>query len=742
MDKGLLNEATSPDDTPTPGYMLTEISRLTIANYQACLQLIEFLNARLKKNNHNVKFKCLVIIKHACRNGRADFKKEMARNLDPVKECLQYKGPPDPLRGDEIYKRVRDAAKEALDAIFDSQMPMTTSAVSNRIQGFSGGDDTRVASTQPQSSSSSFNFSFRSDSDGGSYIGATEGDISGARGGMGYNNPSFQPPNVSSNSGNSNTNNTSNSSGMVGISNPNFKDPRNEVSLMQKMAALAEGALGSSSSSSSSQNNSNFGGSGNNNINNNNNTNNSNTYNNSDYQMRSNRDSPFGTAHKSSPYLPHITGPWNQNTPSSPTNSSPLPLSGGIVPDIPSITGGIGRAGQAASDGSYEQTLVASLCEPGGMKAVPPEDKLEEFLTTASTLSPELIGSNLLGFINSDSWQSRAKALIVISSLVKRSGCSQHYDWWINNGVEDIQILSQTDSKATVKTQAIKTLRSLGVSISASSIVNSSPTVSTTPSNQNQKTSLLDFENEEVNNVKSQNIETQPNIPQGGSLIDFLEQQQPSQPPPPTPQQQQQSNSTSGGDNLFFGLSVGTSNVPQQQVQISQPPVTIPQSSNSQSGSLFDFIESTPIVQQQHQQQPTPTIDLNSLYGPSVGIPNQQPPPIPPANNGPLAGLNLSVPVRMPNQYPPQQLPPGYPPQSYPSYPPHQQYPPQQYPPQQQQPQYTPMVPSAMGMNNPQLGVRKVIPDATSGFSFLESNGQKKNSDDAFSFVKDAMQKK
>lgn len=66
------------------------------------------------------------------------------------------------------------------------------------------------------------------------------------------------------------------------------------------------------------------------------------------------------------------------------------------------------------------------------------------------------------------------------------------------------------------------------------------------------------------------------------------------------------------------------------------------------------------------------------------------------------------------------------------------------------------MMPSAMGQNNPQLGVRKVIPDASkyhefviwttelilplaSGFSFLDSNGTKKNPDDAFSFVKDAM---
>lgn len=35
---------------------------------------------------------------------------------------------------------------------------------------------------------------------------------------------------------------------------------------------------------------------------------------------------------------------------------------------------------------------------------------------------------------------------------------------------------------------------------------------------------------------------------------------------------------------------------------------------------------------------------------------------------------------------------------------------PQHQPPQ---PQYTPMIPSAMSQNNPQLGARKVIPDAS-----------------------------
>mmetsp|Transcript_13422 Transcript_13422/g.13935 ORF Transcript_13422/g.13935 Transcript_13422/m.13935 type:complete len:567 (-) Transcript_13422:18-1718(-) len=163
------------------------------------------------------------------------------------------------------------------------------------------------------------------------------------------------------------------------------------------------------------------------------------------------------------------------------------------------------------------------------------------------------------------------------------------------------------------------------------------------------------------------------------------------------------------------------------------------------SESIFDT--DTPDNSEDHESE------FNSPASPQLQQQQQQLPPQP-SNVGPLAGLNLSVPVRIPNQYPPQQpqyhqqgypLPPqgypiqqpGYPPQSYPSYPPLQQ---QQQQPQQQQ--YTPLAPSPMGMNNPQLGVRKVIPDATSGFSFLESNAPKKNPDDAFSFVKDAMQKK
>jgi len=37
--------------------------------------------------------------------GRAEFKMSMQREAHVIKECLTFSGPPDPLRGEEIYRR-------------------------------------------------------------------------------------------------------------------------------------------------------------------------------------------------------------------------------------------------------------------------------------------------------------------------------------------------------------------------------------------------------------------------------------------------------------------------------------------------------------------------------------------------------------------------------------------------------------------------------------------------------------
>jgi hypothetical protein len=49
---------------------------------------------------------------------------------------IAFRAPLDPLRGDEPARRVRDAAKEALEAIFDNNVATGTGAGA-RIQGMS-----------------------------------------------------------------------------------------------------------------------------------------------------------------------------------------------------------------------------------------------------------------------------------------------------------------------------------------------------------------------------------------------------------------------------------------------------------------------------------------------------------------------------------------------------------------------------------------------------------------------------
>lgn len=594
----MLTDATSTDDSPTPGYMLNEIAHATVGSYAACKQLIDFLNARLKKNNHNVKYKCCMIIKHVCRSGRADFKKDMARNLDSLKECLQYKGVPDPLRGDEIYKRVREAAKEALDAIFDSQQPVTSSNpnVSRRIQGFSGGQEDDVTKNRRDSGSGSKLSSFTSsakamfglDGASSSYTGnhgVDGGDFSNRSpgGNFGHGNAAGgSGSNASGAAGGS-------SSSMTGIGNPNFKDPRNvdQSSFSQRMSAAASGLFSKMSSTSSSDgkvmSNSSAapppsGG--------------------SDYQLRSNREHNFS--------LPQGSGAWGSGSGRETQNQSHQSNS---APPLPS-PGGMGRAGSAASNGDYERGLVESLCEAGGMKAVPQEDKLASFLKSASTLPAEHVGNALLDCMNADAWQSRVKALIVLCRLMNTSNCEEHAVWWADNGEEDL-ISLQSDSKASVRTQAGKALRLIGLEGEVAAVLENrkeqrrkshNGKTSQPPKKQTEE-SLLDFEDaaseQATQSVGGEKDSVDSSL--DGGLFSGLSigagapsapsQQQQRQ---PVQQQQPQQNAPSVFDGADDLLSLSSANEQPEKVAVTQAsPNPMDSASNSISAMQFDLPEST-----------------------------------------------------------------------------------------------------------------------------------------------------
>ena len=56
--------------------------RMSLISHEACKELEDYLLSRLKKGNASAKHKCLLIMKHACRAGRADFKRDMQRQAE------------------------------------------------------------------------------------------------------------------------------------------------------------------------------------------------------------------------------------------------------------------------------------------------------------------------------------------------------------------------------------------------------------------------------------------------------------------------------------------------------------------------------------------------------------------------------------------------------------------------------------------------------------------------------------
>lgn len=119
MDKNLLKRATEDSDQPTPGYMFPEIAKWTFIDHHTQTKLIAALMEKLRPNaSVHVLSKTLRIVKHLCENGHTDFQKEMQQRADHLKNFAGFRGTPDPKFGDTLNERVRQCAKDAIEAAF------------------------------------------------------------------------------------------------------------------------------------------------------------------------------------------------------------------------------------------------------------------------------------------------------------------------------------------------------------------------------------------------------------------------------------------------------------------------------------------------------------------------------------------------------------------------------------------------------------------------------------------------
>jgi len=225
------------------------------------------------------------------------------------------------------------------------------------------------------------------------------------------NNSSYNPSNSSYNPNQNNNNNFTSSSSIdiskQSLSNPNFRDPRLDKTWIQTVSELASDAMklntksnngGSATSevlfnqtnnsSSNNNNNNNFYNNNNNGYNNSNSS--SSSSNNNEFQFVSNRGVHAIHSNSSTQYQPTIPSPISSSSTTTTTLSQQYHHHHQST--APSSSDRSSRVGDATSNSVYERSTIENLCVPGGLRPVPPENELQDFLTVAPTLSADIVG--------------------------------------------------------------------------------------------------------------------------------------------------------------------------------------------------------------------------------------------------------------------------------------------------------------------------------------------------------------
>ena len=446
MDRGLLARATAADDGPTPGYLYGEIAKMTRASFDVCAKVEEYLAKRCANKNANVKLKALVVIRHVAEKGAPQFKQQMVRRLPVIKDCQQFSGPPDPLRGDEPYRRVRMAAKDAIEALTSDDYDQP---VAQSMQGFSGGGDAYESYPPQRGRMEGFGNSIP-DQEPTTYMAKAQRmasqmaekaasrlqkSDSGYRGGDQRRSAEF-----------------SSHRSMPGVGNPRFGDARHappswtervQEGARQAASHVEKMRFGTSSTESFDPSYTYASNRG------------ANAYGGDRFQApASSNTQDWGDRRRG-----NVGGGWgNTNTPQPPPRQSAPSYEAHTT----STSSSAGRAGGAATDGAYERHLVQDLCGAGGTRAAPPPDKLQAFVDAAATLDADAVGPALLEELDhAKPWQSRAKACAVVEALCRADGCEHHLGYF-SEVADDLQGL-EAASNLALRKQARRMLSALGV---------------------------------------------------------------------------------------------------------------------------------------------------------------------------------------------------------------------------------------------------------------------------------------
>lgn len=138
----LVDKVTSDDESSPPVYLLDEISEILRSSSLDLIQeIVEYTFRRLRTRSPQVKHKVLRFIKYTVARAGSEYRRELQSRSASIREFFTFRGYVDPIKGDALNKAIRDAAHEAIKAIYSSNESLVASkGISRRIEGFGSGD--------------------------------------------------------------------------------------------------------------------------------------------------------------------------------------------------------------------------------------------------------------------------------------------------------------------------------------------------------------------------------------------------------------------------------------------------------------------------------------------------------------------------------------------------------------------------------------------------------------------------
>lgn len=253
-------------------------------------------------------------------------------------------------------------------------------------------------------------------------------------------------------------------------------------------------------------------------------------------------------------------------------------------------------AGPAASNGTYEKNLIDELCPPGGMKAEPPPDKLQEFARAVPSLNPDCVCPALLDALEEGNpWIMRAKALCVIETVLKVmaevEGSNAYADFFHACSEEIAPLTNHARAAVKAPAKRVMTLLGLGEGVAGVAVANGgvsqSAAAAVVPAAE--APNLLDFD--------------EPAPPAVAAPV---------VPPPPPVHATPQPAVNSGGDSLFSGLNTKAA-APSTVAPVQMAPAA---SSIAQDGDLLGGLDdiATP-SETAALTNSTPGAPSNDLFG-------------------------------------------------------------------------------------------------------------------------------